>query len=251
MNNRNDQFRRLFDARSMEDGYSHPRPPAPESCGLSHQMKISQFPNQKSGTIIENRADDIDVQLVTFSVDANSDSSRSISPVLHVEWGCGGTQHEADINIKKGVIFTLGCSYYRLIASAEHISEDDVGSIITFRASAAYGSHPGAREPTREFLSDLNPIAPPIGPPVITKFFEIPPYAIRASVLGNLPAQLQNGNVTVEFFGDVADPFHVVYNGLGPYSLRDMTFGADHKIMAVTNTSGLNMDIMAQFELGF
>lgn len=234
-----DTYRRLF-------GLHGDKPAAPQNCGNSFDLPITKIGMNLGSTIIENRADDLDVQLVTFSVDADTSKSRTVSPIIQIDWGVGGTQHTAYLNVKRGMLFTVGCSFYRVTGIVERATQADIdaGAITTFRATAAYGSHPGAKEPTRETSIDV-----PAGGFVDIK---IPPYSRMVSIYSATPLPLTNGTITALFFGDIADTDgQTLFDGSPGYELRDMSFGLDHETVRITNNGLALINVMIQFEIAF
>jgi hypothetical protein len=234
-------FERLFDARNGKV------PSFPTRAGLSYPIVIRQVGTSKPENLLQNQASDIDVQMVTFSVDTDQEEqpARAVTPVVVLSWGCGGTQHQAEINVKRGTIFSVGCSFYNVTGRLENATEDDIGTKVNFRASAAYGSHPGAREPTREFAGSFA-----IGAAGAFIDFAIPKFARIAALETNDPVLVDvAGNVTARFYGDLGDPIgQIMYTGTG---LHNMTFGLDHQRVRVANTTASALQVMLQFELAF
>lgn len=244
------QDRRLFDAYNL-DGIGAG---GPQKCGLSHDFQISSLGTNAAGVIIKNDASNKDVQLVTFSADAivqgksgSEAAPRTISCAVFLKFGVGGTQHQAIINVKRGTIFTVGCSSYEVSGIVEGATEDDLDSIVRFRCSAAYGAHPGAKAPTRDFALSL-------GQDATTTTIEIPPFARLCTIAMSNPAGAGAGTVTALFRGDVADPAgQILYrNGDPDYNLRDMTFGFDHQFLIISKAAGAGaQNMLVQFELAF
>jgi len=244
------QDRRLFDAFG-ENGFEAG---APQKCGLSHDFTISSLGTNAAGVIIKNDASNRDVQLVTFSADAivqgksgSDQAPRTISCAVAIKFGVGGTQHQAIINVKRGTIFTLGCSSYEVSGIVEGATEDDLDSVVRFRCSAAYGAHPGAKAPTRDFALSL-------GAGDTSTIIEIPPFARLCTIAMSNPAGAAAGTVTALFRGDAADlAGQILYrNGDPDYNLRDMTFGFDHQFLVLTKAAGAGaQNMLVQFELAF
>lgn len=247
---RQNQDRRLFDAFNLEGSGAG----GPQKCGLSHDFQISALGTNAAGVIIKNDASNKDVQLVTFSADAlvqgkpGSDvAPRTISCALFLKFGVGGTQHQAIINVKRGTIFTVGCSSYEVSGIVEGATEDDLDSVVRFRCSAAYGAHPGAKAPTRDFALSFSE-----GEGTVT--IEIPAFARLCTIALSNPAGAAAGTVTALFRGDPADlAGQILYrNGDPDYNLRDMTFGFDHQFLVITKAAGAGVQrMLVQFELAF
>ena len=118
----------------------------------------------KSTPLAELKGDDEMARSVALTLQTQTLAAVAINDIFaKIEWGSGGFQAQAEIDILRGAVLNLNCSWLRVTASLE----GQIGDVVKFGAFAAYGNRASGANPnqrtiqkdiTGAFLTTLTPL---------------------------------------------------------------------------------------------
>lgn len=134
--------------------------------------------------LIEIRLDDEYNQLLTIALDISPlqpDGAAEIHAFAKIQWGSGGTQHQARMDFAAGTMFTIGGSFVRIIAENAPESDPTVSGQLSASMYLGALQHNGIKPQLTDYItSDLV-----VGG---SQDFNVPPFATGFKFLRNRTA---------------------------------------------------------------
>lgn len=201
----------------------------------------SMVPGQTQ-TLVDARTSDTDLgEMVTITTGMTVNGNGSHHWDLHalLDWGIGGANYSADVDIGKGNMIGLCANYVRVTAVYEAVVN---GPTLQVNASVGYHAPGQAVAPRRTFQLGqvLNGASATV---------DIPPFAHALHIFAGIAGVFPGGPVEVHF-GPLGTRgiinWAVWTNGAPPFPIPIMQ-GAETVI--VRNTSGGDLPIVVVFEL--
>ena len=129
----------------LDAGYNNGRSATITATGANTQVETAP--------LVELKGDDEKARTIALTLQTNTISSAAIADVFaKIEWGSGGFQSQAEVDILRGVVLNLNCSWLRVTAGLE----GQIGDVVKFGAFASYGYRGSTRPPQRTAFRDVD-----------------------------------------------------------------------------------------------
>lgn len=158
------------------------------------------------------RARNVTVTFGARQVEYPAGTNRELAIVGTVKWGQGGSNYQAEVDVKEGLQLSIGASS---VDVSVRMRDDDPLSVTADRAivacSASYGQRPARCEPTLSYPQEIFSGTAPIR--------KIPAFARSLYVFSpqrSAPDIYTGNNLSVYFLGGPAYSDRVYYQAFGP-----------------------------------
>lgn len=172
--------------------------------GNGETLEIATIP------IIELKGDDEVARGVVITLQSELVTFQSTNELIaKLEWGSGGFQANAEVDILNGVSVNLHCSWVRVTAGINAI----LGAQYKVGAFASYGNTPPGSSPQKTaFRAEDNTVLGTIGPGATSKRVIIPQFANTVMLVNeNSVAATDNVPYSLKFLGQIGGILHEAY----------------------------------------
>lgn len=158
--------------------------------------------------LVELKGDDEVARAIALTLQTETISAIAISDIFaKIEWGSGGFQSQAEVDLLRGIVLNINCSWLRVTAALE----GQVGDVVKFGAFAAYGNRAaGAYNNQRTISRDVDGnslanLAPATAGPQI----RIPNFANVVQLAAATPiGATDNSSYSLRFTDGAGGVFH-------------------------------------------
>lgn len=184
----------------LDAGFNNGRSVTVTATGLNTEVNTTP--------LAELKGDDEVARSVALTLQTETIKAIAISDIFaKVEWGSGGFQSQAEVDILRGAVLNLNCSWLRVTAALE----GQIGDVVKFGAFAAYGNRAAGANPNQRTIHrDIGGVSlPTLAPATASGQIRIPDFANKVQLAAGTPiGAADNTSYSLRFTDGAGGVFH-------------------------------------------